>query len=445
MSGPRPAPAPVRAPRRTAVLESELAGGLHALAVRRPHVPLVELRLVFPLTGRQISEPADPLVFSESLMSGTAGHDRSSLAEAVGLLGGTLGGSVAGDYFVVHASAFSSRLGALFDLLAEVLSSAAYPPAEVEGDKKRRADEVTIALSHPETVAAEALARRLYGAHPYGAALPRPDAVLAVTPPKLRRLHDAVLRPAAGHLVVVGAVSPSRALALAGEHLASWLDRPGKKAGGLPVLPPLERGPLELVDRPGSVQSNIRIGGRMPGRSDPSWPAAALANAVLGGMFTSRITENLRERNGYSYSPYSVIRHMRAGSSGTIAADVSTDVTAAALVEARYEIARLASGGVSEEELDAARRYLVGSFLFQTASQAGLASTLASLAVSGIGPGYLSSHPARLAAASKAEVDEAARRFYAPRGLAGVVVGDAARIAEPLASMEEVVLSPARP
>jgi predicted Zn-dependent peptidase len=153
-------------------------------------------------------------------------------------------------------------------------------------------------------------------------------------------------------------------------------------------------------------------------------------------MFASRLVENLRERNGYTYSPRSSIRHARAGSSLVVTADVGKEVTAAALVEMRYELGRLAVGGVSDAELDSARRYAIGTFTFLTATQSGLADTLAALLLDGVGPGYLVSHPAAIAKTTKAEVEAAARRYLAPAELVTVVVGDADEVARPLSMID---------
>jgi len=428
--------------RRQAVSEVELSRGVHCLVVRRAGVPLVEIRVALPLPAAQISHSAEPLVLSESVTSGTAAHDRSGLADAVGRVGGTLGASLSGDTLVVHASALARRLPDILSLLGEVLTSATYPSHEVEGDRGRTADQVTIALSQPETVATEAISKRLFGRHPYGAEMPRPGAIGRVSAPRLRRLHSSLVRPSSAHLVLVGDVEPRRAVALAEEALAAWSpDTADHRATPLVAPPPIQSGPILFLDRPGSVQSNIRIGGTMAKRGDEDWPAAALANAIFGGMFSSRLVANLRERNGYTYSPHSSVRHLQVASAMTIGADVSTAVTAEALLETRYELGRLAVGGVTDEELEAARRYLVGTFLLETATQAGLASALAALAVSGVGPEYLWSHPARIAKAAKSAVDEAARRYWASSALATVVLGDAESAAGPLAALDAVVIA----
>jgi zinc protease len=428
--------------RRQAVSEAELGRGVHALVVRRSGVPLVEVRVVLPLSAAQIARSAEPLVLSESVMAGTAAHDRAGLADAVGRVGGTLGASLSGDSVVVHASALAGKLRDILALLAEVLTSATYPAHEVEGDRARTADQVTIALSHPETVATEAINKRLFGRHPYGAEMPRPDAIGRVSAPRLKRLHSSLVRPSTAHLVLVGDVEPRRAIAMAEEAMSGWsCDAIDHKARSLMAPPAVQSGPLLFLDRPGSIQSNIRIGGVMAQRSDEDWPAAALANTIFGGMFSSRLVQNLRERNGYTYSPNSNVRHLRVASAMTIGADVSTAVTAAALVETRYELGRLVVGGVTDEELEAARRYMVGTFLLETATQAGLASTLAALAVSGVGPDYLWSHPVRIAKVAKSAVNAAACRYWAPSTLATVVVGDAESVTGPLSVLGDLTIA----
>jgi zinc protease len=436
----RPAPGRLRLPKAPTVLEDELPGGLRAIAVRRRGIPLAEIRLVFAVTGEHVAKAAGPSVLAESILAGTEQHSRQELAEAVERLGGRLGASRGQDRFSVSASVLSANLRPLLALLGELLQSASYPAEEVRADRDRLANETLMALSQPEVIADEALRRRLYSGHPYAAGIPRPASLRRIGPDMLRTLHPSILNPAAGCLVLVGDLDPRRALGIAGDLLAPWLGTASGAATELPDLPQIRLGPIELVGREGSVQSNIRLARSAPTRSQPEWPATSIANLIFGGLFASRLVENLRERHGYTYSPGSSIRHARAGSSLVIEADVGTESTAAALVETRYELGRIAVEGVTPEELDAARRYAVGTFAFLTATQSGLAETLATLALVGVGPGYLSSHPAALAKTTKDDVDAAARRYLGPAGFVSVVVGDAEKIAEPLAAVDAVRL-----
>jgi predicted Zn-dependent peptidase len=159
---------------------------------------------------------------------------------------------------------------------------------------------------------------------------------------------------------------------------------------------------------------------------------------IYGGYFSSRLVENIRERRGYSYSPRSTVDHQSAGSSFLVEADVATEVTGPALLETTYELARMALTPVSEAELDDARRYILGSMALTTATHAGLAGTLSALIGAGLPADWLAEHQQALAAATAEEVQEAARRYLAPGALTAVVVGEAARVAEPLQALGAV-------
>jgi predicted Zn-dependent peptidase len=191
------------------------------------------------------------------------------------------------------------------------------------------------------------------------------------------------------------------------------------------------------------VQSNLRLGGPAPARTDPQLPAVRLANMVFGGYFSSRLVENIRERRGYTYSPRSAVDHLAASSSFLVEADVATGVTGPALLETWYELGRMALLPVTGAELDAARRYVLGSMALSTATHAGLASTLSALIGSGLPAGWLAEHQRALAAVTVEEVAEAARRYLAPEALTTVVVGDAELVAEPLRALAQVEVSAA--
>ncbi len=439
----RPAIGPILAPRVSGVVEQSLAGGLHVIVARRPGVPMVELRLGFPLPADLIRKPAATTVLSESILAGTARYDRSGLASAVQRIGGSLAASVAGDWIVVSGSVLAEHLVEMLRIVGEVLAGASYPNPEVSADRDRMAEEVLMALSQPEVVAEEELSRRLYGAHPYASGLPSPGALRQVRAANLRRLHHEILAPALGHVVLVGDVTPNRGLVAVERALEQWLAQaPTAVAAPLDQLPAVCPGPLRLFDRPGALQSNIRMARLAPSRADPWWPAAALANLIFGGMFSSRLVANLRERNGYCYTPRTSIYHGRAGSSFVIQADVATSSTAAALVETRYELGRIATQGVTEEEFESARRYALGTLSFTTATQSGFASTLANLAIVGLDHGYLGRYAAALKRAKRHEVDEAARRLLGPSQMVIVVLGDTDLVGSSLSVVADVQPSP---
>jgi predicted Zn-dependent peptidase len=298
------------------------------------------------------------------------------------------------------------------------------------------AERISIARSQPGVIARTALAARRYGAHPYAMQLPSPELVMAVRSTALRTLHRDRLLPAGSTLVLVGDLDPRAAVDAAGDALADW-SRDGQ-AVRAPHVPAVAPGALEIVDRRGAVQSNIRLGGPAPSRTDPDLPAVRLANMVFGGYFSSRLVENIRERRGYTYSPRSSVDHLAASSSFLVEADVATEVTAPALLETQYELGRMALTPVAEAELDAARRYVLGSMALSTATHAGLASTLSALLGAGLPSDWLADHQRALAEVTVEQVQDVGRRYLAPSVLTAVVVGDADVVTEPLRALGPV-------
>jgi len=417
--------------------ERRLGGRCSALALRRSTVPMVELRIALGLGSDALLRQAALAVLDESATGGTQRRDRAGLAAAVQALGGQLALDVGRDRAVLRASALSQHFRALLELVGEVLSEATYPDDVVAGDRRRVAEEVVLARSEPSVQAREALDRRVLAGHPYRLGLPSPGAVRRVRAEELRALHhDVLARSETAAVVVVGDVEPAEALEQVEVALQRWLAARSQGSADQPPgpIPAPERGPTLLVERDGAVQSNVRLGGLAPTRRDPAWPAAALANLAFGGLFSSRLVENLRERRGYTYSPRSSVEHLLAGSRFVVTLDVATEVTAPALVEVAYELGRAASVGFDEAEVEGARRYALGSLLLSTATQAGLAGWLVTLALEGLDPTYLERYARSLADCDVAAVSAAAARLLAPAGLATVVLGDPA-VEGPLAAL----------
>jgi zinc protease len=317
-----------------------------------------------------------------------------------------------------------------------VLIGASYPSAEVAGERSRLAERIRVSRSQAGAQAAEALANRLAPGHPYGITLPAEEQVVATTVAQLRRLHANMVRPDGAALVLVGDLSPARALDLAERALGDWT---GDSTTARPVPPPaVFIRPMLIVDRPGSVQTSFRFGGPALPRNHPSYPALQLANLAFGGYFSSRWVENIREDKGYSYSPRSLIEHARLGSTFQAAADVATEVTAAAVLETLYELGRIASLPITPTELDSVQQYAIGNLAMSTATQSGLAAQIGALISAGLDIDWLTEHPVRLLKVTTAEVAEAAAQFLAPRRLVSVAVGDAQQITGPLSAVTEV-------
>jgi predicted Zn-dependent peptidase len=417
---PRPQPVP-------AASETTLDNGLHLVVVPRPGVPLIELRLRVPFappgTRGAGAHTARASVLSGAVLLGTAAHDQTGIAQALQSHGAEMSVSADGDRLLFGTTLLPGGLRPVLGVLAELLTAATYPADGVEGERDRLAERITIARSQPAVQARAALNARRFAGHPYAISLPEPGLVAGVTGSALRRLHRDRVLPGGSTLVLVGDLDPAAVADAVAEALAGWT---GTAAAGESAPAVARHAPvLELVDRPGAVQSNIRLGGPAPARTDPDLPAVRLAAMVFGGYFSSRLVENIRERRGYSYSPRSSVEHLAGASSFLVEADVATEVSGPALLETVYELGRMALAPVTDAELDAARRYVLGSMALSTATHAGLASTLSALVGAGLPVGWLAEHQRALEAVTVEQVQEASRRYLAPGALTAVVVGDA--------------------
>ena len=437
MSTAVPALAKQRTAKLPAVTDTMLDNGLRVLAVRRPGVPLVELRLRIPFatpTGKAgPAHVARATLLSDTLLSGTDRRDASQIAIALQSLGGQLNTQADADRLGFGASVLASGLPQLLELIAEVLTAAAFPAREVEGERDRLVQQLAIHRSSPGVIAREALFGRMYAGHPYALDLPSGDDVAAVTPSQLRALRRSRVVPDGAILTLVGDISPARVTAQVAKAFADWTS--GTAPRPVPPVPPQPGRTALLVERPGAVQTTIRLGGQAPDRRDPGYAAASLANLVFGGYFCSRWVANIREDKGYTYSPHSGFEHPSAGSRFGAGADVATAVTAPALLETMYELGRIATVPISQEELDQARRYAIGTLALTSATQPGMAGLISQLAAAGLGVDYLRDHPAALAAVTVEDVLQAGAQWFAPGRLTPVLVGDRAVIEDSLRAL----------
>jgi zinc protease len=429
-TGPRDLPplGPQRSVPAPEEVDTVLGSGLRVVAVRRPDVPMVELRLRVPFadtSGRDDSAHAAVAeVLATTILSGTSSRSRVGIDDDLAGVGGEIGFSVDPERLSVSGHALAEGLDTLLDVLADLVLAATHPDDELARERERLVERIELASAQPSVIARRALQERRYGTHPVTREMPRPEEVTAVTADAVRSLQASALLPGGSVLVLVGDLDPPDAVARVDKALAGWS---GGQAAPLPALPELRARDLLLVDRPGAVQSQLRLSAPAVGRTDPRYPALQLANLALGGYFSSRLVENLREDKGYTYHASSSLELDPHGAVLAVDTDVASEVTAPALLEARYELGRLAVVPPTDDEVESARRYLVGSLLISMTTQAGYASTVAALAAHGLSSAWVREHPARLEAVTTDEVAAAAAEFFAPTRFTGVVVADAAR------------------
>ena len=419
---------PMKTGKLPAVVDTTLANGLRVIATRKPGLPMVQARLRIDVSK---SKNWDNGVLADlvdgTLLAGTTSRSQVAIAEELQRIGAVMSTSADVEDFYVVGTAIATELRHYLDLLCDVLVNATFPQEEVTLTQQRLMQSLTLMRSQPPAIAAYALAERVFPGHVYGRGMPTEEMVAALTRADVRKYHRSVVSPAAAMLVLVGDMPPAKMVAIANDALAGWTGK--HTAGKTPVPAELVPGPAQVVNYPGAVQSNIRIGGIGIGRTHPDFAALSLALTVLGGGgLTSRLNTNLREDKGYTYGAYTNQNHNLAASQIVGTADVQNDVTAPALVEFFYELGRLATTLPGEDELVSAKRFIQGTLALSVDTQAGLATYLTLLAVSGLDISYLREYPAALEAVTAEQVLDAAAKYLAPARLATVIVGDAEHV-----------------
>lgn len=422
--GPRTVPGLTAA--RTAVhpelVTETVSNGLRVIAVRKPGAPLVEIRLRVPFGGTSASHSARSELLAATLLLGTGSRSREQVDAELALVGGHLDASVDPQRFAVTGSVLSDGLPVLLDILAESLIEPALRRHDVMGERDRLVEHLAIAASQPSVVARHYLQERRFGTHPVTRELPDAAVVAKVGVAALRGLKQKSLVPSGSTLVLVGDLEPARAIALVERALAGWTST--ETARAVPTPPAIAGGTVKAFHRAGAVQSQVRLTAGALERTESDYAAGQLANLVYGGYFSSRLVENIREDKGYTYSAHSNFEFWPGRAGVTVSFDTTTPSTAAALLEARYELGRLALNGPTAKEVESARSYALGTLATSLATQSGYASTLSSLSGLGLGVDWVREHPARLAAVTHEDVARVASILLAPAGFTGVVVGD---------------------
>lgn len=436
--GPRPLPEllPTAARRSPSSARVVTEGGVAITAVRRPSTPMVEVRLRIPFGGRDRVHAARAELLAETILLGTATLDRQQIDAALAAVGGHLSAQVGPQRLLLSGSVLAPGLPTLLAILAEVVTGACYRSADVDREREKLIEHVAISAAQPATIARKHLQLRRFGEHPAAWEMPEADEVAAVTAAAVRGLHRRAVVPEGSALVLVGDLKPEAAAGAAADALGGWLD--DRPARALAVPPAVTGGAVIAYHRPDAVQTQTRLTSAGVLRTDPDYAAAQLANLVLGGYFSSRLVENLREDKGFTYHAHSSLEFWPERSAVTVSYDTATEVAAQALVETRHELGRISLTPPQDGEVESARNYAVGSLASSLATQSGYASMLTTLIGSGLDAAWLTSYHRALTRVTTAEVARAAGRIFAPSGVTGVVVGDLDASGEALARLDGI-------
>ena len=419
----------------------KLENGLTVIHHYNPALPLVSAELVVR-SGSDANPPELPGLAgftAQMLTEGTATRSAPRIADDIAQLGAFLDADSSTAASTVSLLSLRANFGAALGLLADVVLHPAFPIAEVERQRASRLGDLMQQRDEPELIAALAAAGALYGPrHPYGyGQLGTEPAIRAVTRDDLHSFWQRHYVPGNAALVVAGDISRTELTALAEAHFLGWKSAPVPPLK--PGTPATTKARVVLVDQPGAGQTALRLTTLAAERKTPLYPALEVMNAAFGGLFTSRINQNLREDKGYTYGVYSGFRYDRTPGPFIIAGSVRANVTGASVTELLKEAQVMVDKPLDADELAGARNAELLSLPNRFETNSDIGASLAETFVFGLPLDYYSELPAKLAAVTAADVQAAAKRYLDPARLVVVAVGERKKIG---AQLDKLKLGP---
>jgi predicted Zn-dependent peptidase len=412
-----------------------LDNGLRVVLVERDALPLVSLEL--QLRGGASAHPASKAglagLTADMLDEGTELRSALEIAETVELLGATLVSSAGYDASQIRLSVLRSKFEEALEVLADLVVRPTFPDSELERVRGERLARVVQRTDRPGALADDAFIRVLYGDdHPYGAPLlGTVESLEGLTRDDVVEFHRARYKPGQATLIVAGDVVREDLDPLLTGAFGGW-SGPGQAPSVLSAPPVAPGGTVYLVDRPGSTQSEVRVGRVAARRATDEYHRLTVMNTVLGGSFTSRLNMKLREEKGYTYGAGSYFDMRRSNGPFEASAAVSTAVTDSAVTDFLTEIGRLSEEKVPEDELSRARNYLSLRLPQRFETLDDLVGALSGLVLYDIPIGFYAAYVEEVQGVDAQAVLEAARAWLAPSQLSVVIAGDRSEVEEAL-------------
>jgi predicted Zn-dependent peptidase len=418
-----PAPAAPKSFEVPAATRFRLENGLEVTLVPYGTVPKVRVELAVLAGNAYESAKQTSLadLTGDLMEEGTTTKTATQISQAAARMGGSLDINVSVNAAEIAGDVLSEFGPEMARLVADVARNPKFPESELPRLKADAVRQLSIAKSQPQQMALEKFRGVLYPDHPYGRVFPTPEMVQGFTLADVRSFYDENFGAARSHLYVAGRFDRPAMEAAIRDAFGSW--KAGKPSALQPPAPKTARA-VYLVDRPGAVQSTILLGMPVPDPSNPDYIPLSVVNTLLGGYFSSRITANLREAKGYTYSPFSQLSTRYRDAYWAEQADVTTNVTGPSLKEIFSEIDRLQAEPPSADELKAVQNYMAGVFVLQNSSRSGIVNVLELVDLHGLPADYLKTYVQRVYAVTPQDVQKLAQKYIQDDKATIVVVGD---------------------
>jgi zinc protease len=437
-----PAPGPARPLNLPKITEKKLANGLTVVLAPLPNVPKVTATLTFRSATTASDREAHPGIAQIAAAVANEGTDtRTSkqIKEELRSIGGSLFLGSDADSTNMNDTSLSEFSARLFELMSDVAQHPSFPETEVKLAQENSIQQIRAGRADPGFLVNERFQKAVFGDHPYGFVVPDEKSISALTRADLRAFVTKYYLPNAAHLIVVGDIEVEKTFAEIEKAFGSW------KSGTVPPeenppLPKRDKRQIHFVNRPGSIQSAIYIGNVSIPRKDKDYFAIRTANIIYGGSFYSRLTRNIRETKGYTYSPFSSANTQAKTGSFLAGAFVRNEVTGPTLLEIFYELDRMRVLPVTDEELSAAKEYSTGNFSVELASQQGLAGRIATIYTYDLDKNFINDFRPKVEALTATDIQKAAAKYFDTYRAAIVIVGDWEKVKDQVTPFGDVTI-----
>ena len=437
-----PGAGPLAHVRFPGIAKDTIANGLEVWTIVQPAVPVVSLILVLD-TGTA-SDPAERPgltgLVADLLDEGAGSRNAIELSDALARIGSHLDLDTAPDATTIGLTTLARFLPHALDLVADIVTRPHLAEADLARVRELRINRLRQMRRLPGAAGDRALLAAIFGPHPYGhGAFGTTRALEAITADEARAFWSAAFGPRRTTLIVAGDLAHQETVDLARASFGHWSGGAARVPVPPPAPPPVA-GRVLIVNRPGSPQSDLRVGHAGPSRRTPAYHPLVTLNAILGGQFTSRINRKLREAMGVTYGARTSFDFRVAGGSFACDASVNAAATTAAIVEMLKECEMIrASDTVGIEELTRAKASLTRGYVkhFETAGQ--LARAAAQIVSFDLDADEFDRFVPRIEAVGQSDIVATAREFLHPDEAAIVVVGDADQCGKELESLNRPI------
>jgi len=370
---------------------------------------------------------------SDLMKEGTDKLTSQQVSEAAARMGSTLSISAGADQTDMGIDVLEEFAPDAVKLLAGVAEHPRLPESELERLKNDALRQIALQNSQPQTIALVRFRKILYGEHPYATVVPTEADIKKLTIQDVKDFYAGNFGAQRSHLYVAGKFNTAAVKKAIEESFGGWTKGPARMEN-VPVLKAQHT--LDVTDRPGAPQSTLMVGLPVPPSTSPDAVPLIVTNALLGGSFNSRITANIRENKGYTYSPSSQISRRYHDGYWAETADVTTQFTGPSLTEIFKEVTRMQTEPVTEPELNGIKNYLSGIFVIQNSNRSALIGQLENVDFQGLGENYLKTYVAKVNAVTPAVVQKITQDYIKPEEMTIVVVGDKAKISDQLTAFQ---------